>query len=178
MRYLISGWFVMAAAWSQQLDLSSLDRLADRAKESSYVALDADKLKMASGFLSDKDTNGVKELVSKLKGVYIRTFEFAKAGTFTRADLDPVRKQLKAPGWTKAIEIKEETESAEIYFYKMGSEAGIAIVTSEPTEISVVNIVGPIDLNSLAKMGGTFGIPNIHSGFLTDKPAPAVKGRE
>ena len=37
----------------------------------------------------------------------------------------------------------------------------LAILVAEPRELTVVNIVGPIDLTRLAAMRGQFGIPNV-----------------
>jgi len=152
---------------AQQVDLSSLDKLATKAKESSNVTLDAEKLKMVSGFLSDTDGKQKKaqELISGLKGVFVRTFEFEKPGAWTPADLDPVRKQLRAPGWSRVIEVKEQGESTEVYMYKAGQETALAVIAAEKTELTVVNLVGPLDLKTLGQLGGSFGIPNIQSAF-------------
>jgi hypothetical protein len=179
MKYLMT--FLMAAcAWGQQLDLSTLDKLASKAKESSVVTLDPDKLKFASGFLSGDDAKGekTKNLIASLKGVYVRSFEFAATGAYTQADLDPVRQQLKGPGWSKIIDVKEKDETSEIYFYTAGDKGGMAIISSEPTELTVVNIVGPVDLKSLAQIGGSFGVPNIRSGFDYEKKPRAPGSKE
>ena len=153
---------------AQQLDFRSLDKLSDKAKESSNVALDSDKLKLVTGFLSNGDPNQKKaqEVISGLKGVYVRTFEFDKPGAWTPADLEPVRKQLRAPGWARVIEVKEQGESTEVYMYKSGQESGMAVIAADKSELTLVNLVGPLDLKTLGQLGGSFGIPNIQSGFV------------
>jgi hypothetical protein len=35
------------------------------------------------------------------------------------------------------------------------------VISAEPREITLVNIVGPVDLDKLASMEGQFGIPHI-----------------
>ena len=39
--------------------------------------------------------------------------------------------------------------------------SGLVILVAEPRELTVVNIVGPIDLNRLASLKGQFGIPDV-----------------
>jgi hypothetical protein len=40
---------------------------------------------------------------------------------------------------------------------------GLAILVSQPKELTVVNIVGSVDLNSLADLGGHFGVPKLET---------------
>jgi len=67
------------------------------------VTLDASMLQLASGFLSkdDPDEAQVKKLVSKLKGVYVRSFEFDKEGQYSMSDVEAIRSQLRGPGWSR-----------------------------------------------------------------------------
>ena len=80
----------------------NLDSLAAKATESVDVSLDGNLLQLAAKFLSaDKSENAkAKELISKLKGIYVRSFQFEKNGQYSQADLDPIRTQLQAPGWS------------------------------------------------------------------------------
>jgi hypothetical protein len=87
------------AAYGQKLDLSSLDGLAARAKKTENVTLDAEKLKLASQFLSKGEGDDAKQIISRLTGVFVRTFEFDKAVTGGFPELQPIRTQLSAPGW-------------------------------------------------------------------------------
>jgi hypothetical protein len=55
-----------------------------------------------------------------------------------------------------------EGETDEIYLRKEnGKLTGVAVIAAEPKELTVVNIVGPIDLDSLAELGGHFHIPTM-----------------
>jgi hypothetical protein len=38
---------------------------------------------------------------------------------------------------------------------------GLAVLASDVKELAVVNIVGPVDLDKLAKLEGQFGIPEL-----------------
>jgi hypothetical protein len=168
MRYLMAG-LIACAALGQQLDLSRLDGLAAKARESANVNLDADKLRMLSGFVEDKD-KAAQKLLSSMRGVYVRSFEFDASGAYNQADLEAIRAQLKGPNWVRVIEVKERDESAEVWFYSDGGKpGGLAVIAAEPKELAVVNIVGPIDLQTLGKLAGSMGIPNIRLGWTEPK---------
>ncbi len=160
-----------AAAWTAQaqevkLQLGNLDKLEARAAESVDVTLDGKLLNMATMFLDSKKPGeaAIKDLVGGLKGVYVRVYGFDKEGEYSTADLDPVRTQLRAPGWSKmaGVKSKKEGESVEVYMRMTGSQIGsIAVIATEPKQLTVVNIVGMIDLEKLVKLSGKFGIPSI-----------------
>ena len=174
MRWWIALAFA-AAASGQQLDLSILDKLAARAKSSVNVTLDQEKLRFASAFLSNDDPNqaAAKSLVGGLKAINVRVFEFDQAGGFSSADLDGVRSQLRGPGWSKIVEAKDGDETAEVYLFQQGKDVGgLTVVASEDRELTVVNIVGPVDVNTLGGLAGKFGIPKHLPGTPAPKPAP------
>ena len=148
---------------AQQFKLD-LDRLAAKSSEHVDVSLDGDTLRFAARFLDakDKDEAKVAKLVASLEGVYIRSFEFKTAGAWAAADLDGVRGQLRGPGWSRIVSVKGDGEESEIYLHKEGQRVtGIAVIATEPKEVTVVNIVGPVDLDALAELGGHFGIPKV-----------------
>ena len=41
---------------------------------------------------------------------------------------------------------------------------GIAVVAAQPRELTVVNVVGPIDVDRLSRLQGQFGIPDLNLG--------------
>ena len=97
-------------------------------------------------------------------GFYKFHFEFDRENAYTADDVENIRKQLSAPGWSKFIssESKRDRELVEIYSWQEGgTSAGLAILVAEPMELTIVNIVGPIDLSKLPLLQGQFGIPNI-----------------
>ena len=153
---------VVPLAYGQEakLKIDHLDKLAAKASEVSDVDLEGPLLQTASKFLSKGESDAeLKELVSGLKGIYVRSLEFEKEGIYSQADLDMIRKQLQSPGWTRIVNIhsKQDKESTEIYSMLSGDKiVGLAILSAEPKELTVVNIVGPVDL---ARMGGHLGIP-------------------
>ena len=160
----------MAAGWSQTLNLSSLEKLAAKASQKDEVNLSADQLHAAMQLLPqserDKQSDSVKRLVSGLESVTVRNFEFDKAGLVQDSDLEPVRAQLaKLGGWEKIVDSKEKHEHAEVYMLTQdGKTAGIAVISLEPKELSVVLVKGAINLSDLQGLHGTMGLPSIKIG--------------
>jgi hypothetical protein len=150
-----------ASAQGAQLQLDRLNRLAGLASNIVDVTVDPAMLQLAAGFISsDKEKDAaIKGLLAGLKGVYVKSFKFDREGVYTDADLNAVREQLKAP-WTRMVNVRSKVESVEVYVYReTGQSGGLAVVVAEPRELTVVNIVGPIDLTQLGALGGQLGIP-------------------
>lgn len=143
----------------------NLDKLAERASESVDVTLDSSLLQLASGFLSkeDPDEAQVKKLVGKLKGIYVRSFEFDKEGQYSMSDVDAIRAQLKGPGWSRIVGVKSlRGENSEVYLQKNGDQiGGLVVIDAEPRELTIVHIDGPIDPEELSQLGGHMGIPKL-----------------
>jgi hypothetical protein len=167
----VAGGLGAATARGQdpaRLKLDHLERLANKADEVTDVNLDGAMLKLASKFMDedekDPEDAKVREMIKKLKGIYIKSFEFDKEGQYTDADVDSIREQLRGPGWKKMVNVrsKRDKENAEIYV--LGDEnnmQGLVILAAESKELTVVDIVGPIDLDTLSELGGHMGIPPV-----------------
>src|SRR6185369_11118577 len=101
-RWLLIGIMTFAtAARAQQVDLKSLDKFINMPTgvEVTQIDLDESLLKAAKNTLSEKkdDEAAAKSATSRLKGLYLRSFEFEKKGVYTLEDLKPIRDQLRAP---------------------------------------------------------------------------------
>lgn len=158
-----------AVASAQKIDLTALDKLAARAKSAVNVTLDQNQLGFASQFLTDEDPNqaAAKDLVGGLQAINVRVFEFDKANSFSSADMDGIRAQLKGPGWSKMVEAREGDELAEVYMFAKGKQmGGMTVIAGEQRQLVVVNIVGPIDLKTLGSLAGKFGIPKDVMGSM------------
>jgi hypothetical protein len=165
-------------AQGARLQLDHLDRLATLAEEHVNVTIDTEMLKLASGFMKgDRADAAVKEMVSGLKGIYVRSFKFGRPNAYTADDVNVIRKQLAAPGWTRMVttEKKREGELVEIHSWREGNASGgLAILVAQPAELTVVNIVGPMDLAKLGALQGQFGIPSLSSAPGTSSPSPPL----
>jgi Domain of unknown function (DUF4252) len=174
--------FLFAAAIpalaQQNFDFKTLDKLGANAKESSNISLDGDMIKAAGGLIdgdqSEKHPDSIKPLLDKLKGVYIRSFEYAQPGQYNDADLEPFRAWLQSLQWSKIIDVKGEKENTQMYFQVSSStqSGGFAIVSAEPKEVSIILIMGNVSMSDLGKLNGKLGIPDMtitHGGKKADK---------
>jgi hypothetical protein len=150
-----------------RLRLDSLERLAPKAAESVNIEIDGFLIKFAGSILSDKDEEerAVKELVEGLRGVYVRSYEFKSSGEFSEGDVAQLREQLRAPGWSRVLDVKSrglDFGDAEVYVATAGGRVeGFALLVVEPRELTVVNIVGSIDLDKLRQLGDRLNLPRI-----------------
>ncbi|MBC7925607.1 MAG: DUF4252 domain-containing protein [Bryobacteraceae bacterium] len=173
----------VSQAWAQKLDLSSLDKLDARAKDRTNINMNGDTLGLAGSVLQDgKGGESAKKLLKEMQVMQVRSFEFDKKGSYDLKDLEPIRKQLTGnPGWSKFLDVKEDDETTEMWFFRSENAGGMVIMAAEATELTVVNIVGPKDLSSLNKLATLAGA-NIHTGFPAPeekkKPAPAKRDEE
>ena len=150
-----------------RLRLDSLERLAPKASEAVNIEIDGILIKFVGSILSDEDADerAVKELVTGLRGVYVRSYEFKSAGQFAEADVAAVREQLRAPGWSRVMDVKSkglDFGDAEVYLATAGGRVeGFALLVVEPRELTVVNIVGPLDLDKIRRLGDNLNLPRV-----------------
>jgi len=166
----------MPEAWAQQpqynskLQIESLERLSAKANEVVDVNLDETLMRLVGTTLAvskDAEAAKVKDIIKGLKGVYVRSYGFINEGEYGDADMTSVRTQLRAPGWLRLVNVlkKREGQSIEVYLMTGGERVGgLAIVALEPKRLTLVNIVGMIDLEKLSQLEGQFGIPELGIG--------------
>ena len=162
---LALGGALAATLWAQQFKFN-LDHLSSKASDSFDVSLNTSLLQLAARYLDGKDPDEakVKKLIVGIEGIYIKSFKFKQEGGYAPADLDRVRNQLKAPEWSRIVGIKSggESENIEVWVRnEKGKVTGVAILASEPRQLTVANLVGNVDLESLSDLGGHFGLPKM-----------------
>lgn len=159
-----------------RIRLESLDALGTKAAETANINIDGILIRFAGSFLSDKeaDEKEVKELISGVRGIYVRNYEFKAAGQYMEAELSQIRSQLAGPGWSRVMSFRgrgEEMSDAEFYVAREGERVeGIVVLAAKAKEVTVINIVGSVDLEKLQKLA-----ENIHVGDEDNKPKPAKK---
>lgn len=163
---LVAGIAATSHGQDARLRISDLDRLEARAAEVLDVSIDERLLQIAAKFLNPKDPEQakVRDLVAGLKGVYVKSYEFAKPDEYSASDVTSINLQLKGPGWTRMVGISSarDHEKVEVFTMLVGDKiGGIAVIATEPKHLTVINIVGPIDLEKLAALEGNFGIPKL-----------------
>ena len=161
-----------AMAQNPRIETSQLNALAAKASETVDVNIDGSLMQLAAKFLSSKDADEakVKELVNGLKGIYVKSFTFENEGAYSEADLEGIRSQLRNSAWNKIVNVNSKKEgSVEVYLMQSGSQiSGLAVLAAAPKEITVVNIVGPVDLEKLSALEGMLGVPEL--GIERPKP--------
>ncbi len=154
-----------ASAQNPRIQTSQLDALAAKASQTVDVNIDERLMQLAAKFLSSKDDDEakVKEIVNGLKGIYVKSFEFENEGQYTESDLEGIRSQLRNTAWNRIVNVSSKKEgSVEVYLMQVGNQiSGLAVLASDPKEITVVNIIGPVDLEKLTQLEGQFGIPDL-----------------
>ena len=156
-----------SAADPGRLQLPDFSALSKKATQSVDISLDPSLLRMASGVINS-DTNGngaaVNGLIQGIKGIYVRSYTFDKPGEYSKADVKAVQAQLLAPGWKPIVSTHDLKQggNVDIYVLRIGNRTdGIAIVAAQPRQLTIVNIVGSIDLAKLAQLQGQFGVPKV-----------------
>jgi hypothetical protein len=143
--------------FAQQFTMD-LDHLAAKASNTVDLSLPPNLIQLGTAVLDPKDPDQarVKKVASGLRAIYIKSFEFKKEGEYTKADLDKIRVQLKAPEWQRMVGIQsaEDRESVKV--------TGLAILAADPKELTVVNLVGSVDPDAIAELSGHFGIPKVN----------------
>jgi len=152
--------------------MSHLDHLAAKASETVDVNIDERLVQIAMKVFNDKDPDEahIKKLVAGLKGIYVKSFEFDTDNQFNAADVDSIRNQLREPTWSRMVNVKSKRDSnVEVYISLSGSNInGLTVISFDPRELTVVNVVGPVDLEKLAQLEGSLGIPDL--GVEITKP--------
>jgi len=159
-------------AQDPRIQMSHLDHLAAKASETVDVNIDERLVQIAIKVFNDKDPDEaqIKKLVAGLKGIYVKSFEFDADNQFNAADVDSIRNQLREPAWSRLVNVKSKRDAnVDVYISLSGSNVnGLVVITSEARELTVVNIVGPVDLEKLANLEGSLGIPDL--GIEITKP--------
>lgn len=158
--------FQLSAAAQDWDPGGTLKRLSAKASKTVDINLDQSMLKFVSVFLDPKDPEQAqaKKIIANMKGIYVHNLEFEKHGEYSEEDLASLRTPLKEPDWSRIVNVRSKTDgqNVEIYFHKDGEKfKGLVIIATEPTELTFVDIVGPMTPEDIAGLGGQFGIPKV-----------------
>lgn len=160
-----------------------VEKLSAKAKETVEVNMDGPMLRWASKFLSaeDPDEQKAAKLVANLKGIYVHSFEFDKEGAYSAAEVEALREQFRSPVWSRVVGVRSEHDGDNVdIFFRLEDErmAGIVIIAAEAKELTLVDIVGPIEVDQLADLGGQFGIPKLNPKTLSKSATKSIAKAE
>jgi Domain of unknown function (DUF4252) len=181
--FITSGsrnWVILPLAFSfaltiyaqdPRIQVNHLDRLAAVAIESVEITLDELRMRAVSKLmtLSAKDQTKLMDLMGRLKGVYIRGFEFANDGEYTESDVDTIRAQLNAPGWQRIVEVRGRNgDKNEFYLMPLNDTiVGYTAIFTEPRKLCVINIVGQINVDEMHLLDNQFELKKCGIGMRT-----------
>jgi hypothetical protein len=158
---------IVADAQDARLRFERLNGLETRARDVIEVNIEGKLLDLARRVMAkSKDPNAQKAAlaIKDLKGIYVRVYNFENENEYNPSDVDEIRAQLNAPGWERLANVRSKRNNQKVDVFTMFTGdlmSGVAIVVSESKSIAVVNVIGPIDIDLLAELGGKLNIPRI-----------------
>ena len=131
--------------------------LAARASDVTEVTLGKNMLAFAAKIMNGKDDDDAeaRHLIEGLDGIYVREYEFDKAGEYSAEEVDQLRKYFETSDWTPMVKSRERKtgESTDVMVKLVNGEShGLFILDAEPKELTIVLILGPIKMDELGKL--------------------------
>jgi len=154
-------------AQGAKLQISHLDHLEAKASQVVTVDIPENLLQIAAKFLNPKkpEEAAAKELVAGLKGVYVKSFQFELDNQYSDEDVRSITSQLDPAHWLKMVDVRSKKEGQVVNVYTIldGTSKinGLAVLATDRRRLTIVNIVGPIDIDKLATLSGKFNIPDL-----------------
>jgi hypothetical protein len=153
-----------AAASAQQTVIPNLDQYAKGATDVTNLVLDKNSLGLASGFMDrrDKSQSQVRNIVSRLNGIYVHTFEYDKDWAYDRKSVADLRKQFAGPEWSNIVSSHSNSRDGDtdIWMHVVnGTMQGMMIISAELRDLTFVQIDGQLRPEDLEQLRGNFGIP-------------------
>jgi hypothetical protein len=137
--------------------------LAARASNVTEVTLGRNMLAFAAKFMNDKDEDeaATRKLIEGLDGVYVREYEFDKEGEYSPEDIEKLRRYFETSEWTPIVRerSKHDGENTDVMMKMVNGEThGMFVLETEPKELTIVLILGPIHLDDLSKLTHLSGL--------------------
>jgi hypothetical protein len=151
--------------------------LAARASDVTEVTLGKNMLAFAAKIMNGKDDDDAeaRHLIEGLDGIYVREYEFDKAGDYSADEVDQLRKYFETSDWTPMVKSRERKtgESTDVMVKLVNGEShGLFILDAEPKELTIVLILGPIKMDELGKLkviGGLGALGDVAKDVDKDK---------
>jgi hypothetical protein len=118
-------------------------------------------LSLSSAFIDSNDEQGaaLKKTLQGLKSVHIRSYAFSSDFVYPQAEIDELRRQLSQPGWSAVVQVHDRNKNENVDIYLAHDEhaaRGVAIIATNPRELTIVNIVGAVELNQVSALRKMF----------------------
>jgi hypothetical protein len=137
--------------------------LAAKAVDVTEVTLGKNMLDFAAKFMKDKDEDEVhvRKLIQGLKGIYVREYTFDKEGEYSMDQLKQLRASFESSEWSPIVREVERKrgETTDVLVKTVNGETqGMFILSAEPKELTIVLILGPINMDDLGELRGIGGL--------------------
>ena len=162
---------LLASAQTPELKIPTFEDLQHKAIDSVNLTIDSTILGLAGHFMpdSDPDSAQLKKTLSGLKSVQVRSFRFDSDFAYSKSDIDSVRTQLAAPGWSRLVEVRDHNKKEDVDVYLALDKhvvTGVAIITSDPRKFTIVNVVGTIDMDQVTQLQKAFAATDGQNGRI------------
>jgi hypothetical protein len=137
--------------------------LAARASNVTEVTLGKNMLAFASKYMNGKgpDEAATRQLIEGLDGIYVREYEFDKEGQYSADEIEKLRAYFVSSEWSPIVRERDKRsgESTDVLMKMVNGEShGMFILATEPKELTIVLILGPIRSEDLGKLRGLGGL--------------------
>ena len=142
------------------------EEFAKGATKSTEVNLDKNMLAMAGKSFAPGGAGGQgaeAALASKMDGVFVRDYQYAKPGDYNMADVQKYIDRLNGNGWSHIVREHSATESTDVCFRggDDGEPSEMVVISTQPDHVTFVHLKGHMSMNDLSKLGHNFGTPEL-----------------
>ena len=187
--FILAMGALASTAWAQTqtsplpLPPAVEKELAARASDVTEVTLGKNMLTFASKFMNGKDEDeaATRQLITGLDGIYVREYEFNKEGQYSMDEIEQLRKYFETSEWSPMIRERERKsgETTDIMVKLVNGEShGMFILSTEPKELTIVLILGPIKMEDLGKLKGLSGLGSLGDINVSVKEKDKDKNKE
>jgi hypothetical protein len=128
------------------------------------VYLDESILKMVSKMSKEEDKEAA-QLIAGLKLIKVNVFQVDPSNEKSiQNKITDIDKKLISNKWNRIVKTKQKGELANVYIKQDANNniTGLVVTTfGDKGEAAFINIVGPIDMEQIGKLGDKFNIPSI-----------------
>jgi hypothetical protein len=167
--FLMPG--ILFAALPGELVLPDFRGLEARASDSVNISIDPWLLNLMGVVMngSDADAADTRRIMKGIKSIQIRSFEFDKEFAYPAAEIEGVRRQFQAPGWNRLLQTHNAANSEKVDIYLLSEDQqprGFALVCSEPKSFTIINIVGSVNVQDLAKLQSRLDLSRLRASAV------------
>ncbi len=171
-------------AESGRLVLPDFRALETKASECTVVTVGPWLLHFASHFVDrgDPDSAATRRVLANIKSITVHSYEFDSDFVYSPADVEAVRAQLRGPNWNRLAQVRSKDHDNVDVYVSMENDrtTGFAVISAEPRELTIVNVVGSISPEDLKRLSSHLDIPgmrvtaSVSSGSDSERDPPAT----